>query len=35
MFQGLGDLLHLIQDVFAIFQPFVAGLVTVPKPQVS
>jgi hypothetical protein len=35
MFQGLGELLNLIQDVFAIFQPFVASLVSVPKPQVS
>jgi hypothetical protein len=35
MFQGLGDLLTLIQEVFTIFQPFVAELVQVPKPQVS
>jgi hypothetical protein len=34
MFQGLGDLLNLIQEVFTIFQPFVADLVQVPKPQV-
>ncbi|MBO3735590.1 hypothetical protein [Glycomyces niveus] len=32
MFQGLGALLTLIQDVFAIFQPYVAELVQVPKP---
>lgn len=35
VFQGLGDLLTLIQDVFAIFKPFIAELVNVPKFQVT
>ena len=31
MFQDLGALLNLIQDVFTIFKPFVAELVSVPR----
>ncbi|MFC3493315.1 hypothetical protein [Glycomyces rhizosphaerae] len=33
IFQGLGALLGLIQDVFTIFEPFIAELVQVPKPH--
>jgi hypothetical protein len=31
MFQGLGELLNLIQDIFTIFKPFVAELVSIPR----